>query len=48
MQVVVENSSWATALNVLASWWLFIGDRTNSNSTSTTGHSVNLGNLIDD
>jgi hypothetical protein len=24
MQVVVENSSWATALNVLAIRWLFI------------------------
>jgi hypothetical protein len=48
MQVVVENSSWATALNVLASWWLFTSNRANSNSNTAIEHSVNLGNRNDD
>jgi len=48
MQVVVENGSWATALNVQATGWLFIGDRANPNSNATTEHSACLGNLIGD
>jgi hypothetical protein len=48
MQVVVENSSWATALNVLASWWLFTCNRANPNSNTAIEHSVSLSNLTDD
>ena len=47
-KLLFENVSWAPALKVQATWWLFIGDRANSNSNATIGYSVYLGNQVDD